>query len=114
MSHLRAKLLFTPYLFFRSGKHIVRLGFLLLLLGLITGAVEAAEIRGKVQSVGGKPIADAVVSHRESGAKTTTSEDGSFLLNAEAKGRFVLEVVHPDYVDGLFSSRPNRSPTRSC
>jgi outer membrane receptor protein involved in Fe transport len=97
----------TPFFhsssFFRSGINIVRLWFSLLFIGLIAGSVGAAEIRGKVMSVGGKPIADAVVFQRESGAKTTTDEDGAFILNAEAKGRFVLEVVHADYADGIFT-----------
>ncbi|MHB8055523.1 MAG: TonB-dependent receptor [Candidatus Aminicenantales bacterium] len=61
------------------------------------------KIEGKVLSVGGKPIAEAVVLHRETGTKTTTAEDGSFTLSLRGEGRIVLEVVHPDYSDGLFS-----------
>jgi len=60
------------------------------------------EITGTVISVGGKPISGAVVLHRESGAKSTTGEDGSFILSLEKADRTVLEVVHPDYSDGLF------------
>ncbi|MBN1939044.1 MAG: TonB-dependent receptor [Candidatus Aminicenantes bacterium] len=74
----------------------------LLLIGLPVS--EAAEVRlqGKVASLGGKPVVGAVVLHRQSGLQTTTGEDGSFTLALERAERLVLEVIHPDYVDGLF------------
>lgn len=64
--------------------------------------VNPVEITGTVMSVGGKPVSGAMVLHRESGAKATTGDDGSFVLILENADRTVLEVVHPDYSDGLF------------
>ena len=63
---------------------------------------DMAAVRGTVASTGGKPVSGAVVLQRESGLKTTTDEDGSFVLELEKSGRIVLEVIHPDYSDGLF------------
>lgn len=81
---------------------------IILVMGFMAGPVLAAEIRGKVISVGGKPIGEAVVLHRQSGLQTTTAADGSFVLSLETPGRIILEVIHPDYADGLFSL-PGRS-----
>jgi outer membrane receptor protein involved in Fe transport len=81
------------------------IGFLFLpaakMLPSAAGA-ELIEITGTVTSVGGKPISGAVVLHRESGVKTITGDDGSFMLSLEKADRTVLEVSHPDYADGLF------------
>lgn len=84
-------------------RNLAKLWFFLFIVGFIAAPVFAAEIQGKVTSTSGKSIGEAFVFHRESGAKTTTAKDGSFVLSLEAKGRVVLEVVHPDYADGLFS-----------
>ena len=75
----------------------VSFGFLSLL-----AVAEEIRIQGIVSGVGGTPIAGAVVVDRETGAKASTGEDGSFVLSVDAKKRIVLEVVHPDYTDGLF------------
>jgi len=103
MLHAHSRSRFSPILNLRSGKAVVRTWFVLMILGFLAGSAIAAEIRGTVMSSGGKPIADAVVLHRPSGAKTTTAGDGSFALNVDAQGRIVLEVIHPDYADGLFT-----------
>jgi outer membrane receptor protein involved in Fe transport len=71
-------------------------------VGFFSASLQAAEIQGKVTSVGGKPIVEAVILHRDSGTRTTSGEDGSFSLNIDIQGRIVLEVVHPDYSDGMF------------
>ena len=63
---------------------------------------DVVAVHGTVASTGGKPVSGAVVLQRESGLKTTTGEDGSFSLELERSGRTVLEVIHPDYSDGLF------------
>ncbi len=70
--------------------------------GVFLAAADEVELQGKVSSLGGKPIPGAIVLHRESGLKTTTGEDGSFTLELERAERLVLEVVHPDFADGLF------------
>jgi outer membrane receptor protein involved in Fe transport len=103
MPNTHSKFCFHSILIPWSGKNIVRTLFFLMILGFLAGSAVAAEIRGTVTSLSGKPIADALVLHRPSGAKTSTAGDGSFVLNIDVKGRLVLEVTHPDYADGLFS-----------
>jgi len=67
-----------------------------------SSAGEEVALQGKVASLGGKPISGAVVLHRESGSKATTGDDGAFRLQLERAERITLEVIHPDYIDGLF------------
>ncbi|MGZ5497899.1 MAG: TonB-dependent receptor [Candidatus Aminicenantales bacterium] len=69
----------------------------LLSCSLLAAAGSAAEIRGKVVGALDNPVAAAVVLHRASGAKTETDAEGRFALDVPALGRFILEVVHPDY-----------------
>lgn len=63
---------------------------------------EEVRLQGVVTGVGGKSIVGAVVLNRETGAKASTGEDGSFVLTVDNGKRILLEVVHPDYTDGLF------------
>ncbi|MGZ5496514.1 MAG: hypothetical protein ACXWFO_07145, partial [Candidatus Aminicenantales bacterium] len=74
----------------------------LLSCSLLAAAGSAAEIRGKVVGALDNPVAAAVVLHRASGAKTETDAEGRFALDVPALGRFILEVVHPDYYDREF------------
>ncbi len=69
---------------------------------LLAAAGSAAEIRGRVVGALDNPVAAAVVLHRASGAKTETDAEGRFALDIPALGRFILEVVHPDYYDREF------------
>jgi len=79
---------------------------LLFLLLLICRAALAVEVKGSVQSISGKPIPDAVVLHRASGAKTQTGQDGTFVLEVGTRGKVILEAVHADYLDGEFLISP--------
>ncbi len=74
----------------------------LLSCSLLAAAGSAAEVRGKVVGALDNPVAAAVVLHRASGAKTETDAEGRFALDVPALGRFILEVVHPDYYDREF------------
>ncbi|HMA54116.1 MAG TPA: TonB-dependent receptor plug domain-containing protein, partial [Acidobacteriota bacterium] len=74
----------------------------LLLTSLLAAAGSAAEIRGKVVGALDNPVAAAVVLNRASGAKTETDSEGRFTLVLPDAGRFVLEVVHPDYYEREF------------
>lgn len=78
----------------------IRIIFLFLLV--FCRAALALEIKGTVRSVGGKPIPEAVVLHRATGAKAQTGADGAFVLAIESQGKIILEVVHSDYLDGEF------------
>jgi outer membrane receptor protein involved in Fe transport len=74
-----------------------------LFLGFIfVSGAYAVDIKGRVQSPAGKEIPEAVVLHRASGASAVTSADGSFSLSIEASPPIAVEVIHPDYFDGLF------------
>lgn len=76
--------------------------FFVLILSSLPAAAEEIRLEGIVSSVGGKPIAGAVVLHRETGTKTETGENGEFTLSVASGTRILLEVIHPDYTDGLF------------
>jgi outer membrane receptor protein involved in Fe transport len=58
-----------------------------------------AELKGKVVTVEGKPIAEAVVLHRPSGLETVTDADGRFSLVLPEAEKVTLKVVHPDYIE---------------
>ncbi|MFQ6083098.1 MAG: TonB-dependent receptor domain-containing protein [Candidatus Aminicenantia bacterium] len=66
----------------------------------------AAEIKGKITSIEGKPIHNAIVLHQESGNKTFTDEQGAFLLNVPHDRKGKLRIIHPDYIEKeiLFTS----------
>ncbi|MGZ5439594.1 MAG: TonB-dependent receptor [Candidatus Aminicenantales bacterium] len=78
----------------------------LLSCSLLAAAGSAAEIRGKVVGALDNPVAAAVVLHRASGAKTETDAEGRFALDLPAPGRFILEVIHPDYYEREFEIGP--------
>ena len=52
------------------------------------------------------PVLAAVILHRASGTKTETDSEGRFALVIPDAGRFVLEVVHPDYYEREFELGP--------
>ena len=58
----------------------------------------SAEWKGKVVSIEGKPIAEAVVSHRPSGLKALTDEEGLFSLVLPEAKKVTLQIIHPDYM----------------
>ena len=62
----------------------------------------AAEVRGVVVGPGQNPVRNAVVMHRESGARTETDAEGAFVLDVPGTGRVRLEVIHPDYYEREF------------
>jgi len=75
---------------------------LLLLLLVLGRSALALEVKGTVQSVGGKPIFEAIVLQRATGAKTRTDAAGGFVLDVQTKGTIRLEVIHPDYLESEF------------
>jgi len=58
---------------------------------------EALDVKGKVVSLDGKPVAGAVVTERSSGASATTDAEGAFALAVPDGNRIRLTVSHPDY-----------------
>lgn len=57
-----------------------------------------SELRGRVISVHGKPVAGAAVIHRASGLKALTDENGGFSLDLPPTAKATLEVFHSDYM----------------
>lgn len=74
----------------------------LFLLSVFAAAASAAEIRGRVVGAADNPVAGAIVLQRSSGAKTETDAEGRFTLSVPDANRFVLEVIHPDYLEREF------------
>lgn len=93
-----------PFFYMLRPKRLSPALLLAAAFGLLSlpAAGEDIRLQGIVAGIGGKPIAGAVVLNRETGMKATTGEDGSFVLNVDNGKRILLEVVHPDYTDGLF------------
>ena len=81
---------------FKKAIAVVLMSFFAAAAGL------AAELRGVVVGPGQKPVPNAVVLHRESGAKTETDAEGAFVLDVPEAGRVRLEVIHPDYYEREF------------
>ncbi|MGB8959894.1 MAG: TonB-dependent receptor [Candidatus Aminicenantales bacterium] len=84
-------------------------GLLSLSLSLAAAAASAAEIHGKVVGALDNPITAAVVLHRASGARAETDAEGRFVLAVPGAGRFVLEVIHPDYYEREFEIGPKEA-----
>jgi outer membrane receptor protein involved in Fe transport len=64
---------------------------------LAASFLHGKEIRGRVLTRQGKPVAEAVVLHRPSGLKAMTGTDGSFRLNLDTADKIRLEIIHADY-----------------
>ena len=79
---------------------------------LFAGAAFSAEISGRVVGAAEDPVAGAVVLHRSSGAKAETDAQGRFVLDLPDAGRYVLEVIHPEYLEREFeiTARDLRKP----
>ncbi|MBM3284570.1 MAG: TonB-dependent receptor [Candidatus Aminicenantes bacterium] len=74
--------------------------FMLILLGLfLVVRGQSLEIKGRVVSAEGKPVAKAVVLHRASGTDALSDEKGQFLLTLPVAIRVKLEIIHPDYLE---------------
>jgi outer membrane receptor protein involved in Fe transport len=59
----------------------------------------AAEIKGKVVGLDGKPIAGALVLEPASGAKSESDDQGKFTLSVPEAKSVRLVIVHPDYFE---------------
>jgi outer membrane receptor protein involved in Fe transport len=81
------------------------LGFALAIDGL------AAEWKGRVLSLEGRPVASALILHRPSGLKTETAQDGSFSIVLPQADKITLSVIHPDYMEEDFDL-PARAQAR--
>jgi len=72
--------------------------FIFVLAALAFGCF-GSELKGRVVSAEGKPVAAAVVFHRASGLKAVTDADGWFLLVLPETEKVSLKIVHPDYME---------------
>jgi len=59
----------------------------------------AADIKGKVVGLDGKPIPGAIVGEPASGQKIQTDEQGRFTLGVSEARSINLVITHPDYLD---------------
>ena len=57
------------------------------------------DIRGRVVSPEGKPVAEAVILHRPSGLRALSGPEGDFLLRLDAGGKLRLAVIHPGFLE---------------
>jgi hemoglobin/transferrin/lactoferrin receptor protein len=76
-----------------------KIAFLFLIFFLSVIQSLAVEIKGEVLNLEGKPVAEAVVLHRNSGSKTFTDEKGLFTLNVPVDEKTRLEIIHPEYLE---------------
>ena len=72
---------------------------LILFFFLSVGFGLSLEVKGKVLSQDGKPVADVVVLHRLSQKKALTDSKGFFSLELSELERIKLEIIHPDYME---------------
>jgi outer membrane receptor protein involved in Fe transport len=63
------------------------------------GWAQTLELKGRVVSSEGPPVAEAVVFHRVSGTQVTTDDDGNFELNLDIKENVTLEIIHTAYME---------------
>ena len=80
-------------------------GLLLLVFSIIVQGAMTLEIKGRVVSLDGRPIAGAVVSVRQTNASAVTNTKGDFTVNVPDGERIRLAVTHPDY----FTEEPSFS-----
>jgi len=76
-----------------------RILIFVLLFFFLLGCGFALEVKGKVISQDGKPLAEAVVFHRSSQRKTLTDSQGFFSLELPETQKIKLEIIHPDYYE---------------
>jgi len=77
--------------------------FISILIFSLSIAAPAFEVRGTVVTPGGKPVGEAVVLHRASGARAISDSGGAFSLDVPDEDRVRLEVVHPDFYEQVFA-----------
>ncbi len=58
-------------------------------------------IKGYVVDENGKPVAGATVCVKETGAKTVTGQDGSFVVPVSSPGRYTVVVKKTDYMPNM-------------
>lgn len=73
------------------------LSLLLLIIAVVARGAAALEVKGRVVSLDGRPVAGAVVSVRSAGVSAVTDADGGFALTIPDGDRIRLTVTHPDY-----------------
>jgi len=71
----------------------------LLIFFLSLGHSLALEIKGKVITREGNPVAEAVVIHGLSQKKTSTNSRGEFFLELPEADLIKLKIIHPDYYE---------------
>ena len=81
-----------------QGKSAPLIFALILLLG---PRAFSLDIKGRVMTAQGMPVAAAVVLHRSSGQLTRTDETGKFSLSIPGAERVRLEVLHLDYMEEI-------------
>ena len=64
---------------------------------------QGTEIKGRIITQAGKPIADAVVLERAGDRKTLSGKDGYFHLEVSAAEKILLEIIHPDFMEKQIS-----------
>jgi len=75
------------------------LGSALFIFLLSSPAALAVDIKGRVVTPAGRPVAGAAVQHRASGARTECDGAGAFELSLPDIDKGTIEVSHPDYAD---------------
>ncbi len=76
---------------------------LIVMLFTLPLSARALEVRGRVVGADGKPVVEAVVLHRPTGASAETGADGKFVIEVTDEDRIRLEIIHPDHYDMEFS-----------
>ncbi|MCX6577690.1 MAG: carboxypeptidase regulatory-like domain-containing protein, partial [Candidatus Aminicenantes bacterium] len=72
-------------------------GLVLLVLAIVVWGVGTLEVKGRVVSLDGRPVAGAVVSVRSVNASAVTDAEGGFTVSVPDGERIRLTVTHPDY-----------------
>lgn len=80
-----------------------------LFLLILTHTTWALVITGRVISREDKPVAEAVILHRESKKKTISDEEGYFKLAVPESGNITLEIIHPEYMEKSVSVKKERA-----
>jgi outer membrane receptor protein involved in Fe transport len=72
-------------------------GLLLLIIAIIVRGAGTLEVKGRIVSLDGRPVAGAVVSVRSTNASAVADAAGGFTVSVPDGERIRLTVTHPDY-----------------
>jgi len=78
---------------------VKKITLFILLFFISLGLSLAFKIKGKVVTLQGNPVVEAIILHRSSQNKTQTDNQGFFSLDVPEAKKIKLEIIHPNYIE---------------